>query len=248
MPSSPETHTARDETPPWQLAQLRPASVPAAPSVQFTAAPGALPERPPMFEVSASAGVPDALLRQARAGAQAAGYAQGWAAGIRGARVVADAEAHAARAQLQRAAADRAARVQQAVAALDRAAGHLEQQAVPGTAQLESVIIESAFAIAEALVGCTLREDATRGSAALRRALSLAPAGEPVTVSVSSADYALLTADGADCLDRPGDARVVTIVEDAALAPGDATARSGATTVDARLTAALERVREVLGR
>jgi flagellar assembly protein FliH len=43
------------------------------------------------------------------------------------------------------------------------------------------------------------------------------------------------------------DGRPITLVDDPSLKPGDAVAVCDATTIDARLGPALERVREVLG-
>jgi flagellar assembly protein FliH len=75
------------------------------------------------------------------------------------------------------------------------------------------------------------------------RALSLAPSDEDVRVTLHPADLAALGAEGTT---RTEGGRAITFAADDTLAPGDALARSGATSIDARLGAALERVREVL--
>jgi flagellar assembly protein FliH len=239
MPSSPEAAT-------WQLHELRGSVPPAAPVATFAPA-AATSTRPPVFEVSPTAGVPDDLLAEARLAARAAGYAAGWASGIQAARVVADAEAHAARAETERVGFERRERLQQAFTALDDAARALERRAVPAAEELEELIITSALAIAEQLVGHSLRNDPDRAPAALARALSLAPAGEALTVRVCAADYAVLSAGGAD---KPvaGTERAIELVADDALQPGDAVVSTGATVVDARVSAGLTRVREVLAR
>lgn len=237
MPSSPEPEF--DATA-WRLEELRPGGV------ALRHPPGAQPVAAPLFEVACDAGVPDELLAEARAAAQAAGYAAGWANGIQAARLVADAEARAARAERERVEAARREQVQRSIRALDAAAATLEQRAVPAAEQLEELIVEAAFAIAEALVGRALEDEQTRGMAAVRRALALAPIGEEVTVRVSPADHAVLTADGAEPVSGIAN-RIVYLVADSDLAPGDAIASCGATTVDARLAAGLQRVREVLG-
>jgi len=239
MPSSPEAVTG------WELAELRTGVVPPAPEVEFCAEPAGEAPRQAVFELSPASGVPDELLVPAREAARAAGYASGWASGIRAARLIADAEAHANAAERERQHAVREQQVGQAITAVHRAAEALEQSAVPAAEHIEDLIVSSALAIAEALVGQVLRDEALRSEAALHRALSVAPVDEGVTIALSSADFAAL---GADTLVPQGSSRSVALVEDPALAPGDAVASCGATTVDARLSAGLERVREVLGR
>lgn len=242
MPSSREPVVVTPDRA-WTLVELRdggpaPAPAPAA----FERAAEHRP-RPAVFEVSPVSGIPDELLAPARRAAQSAGYAAGWASGVRAARAITDAEAHRAATDREHAASVQAHAVARAVTALDFAAVALERQAVPAAEQLEELIISSALAIAEALVGQVLRNDAVRSQAALSRALALAPVGEDVTVALSPADYAVLAAD---TLASKGSSRTIAFCEDATLAPGDAVASCGATRIDARLAAGLDRVREVL--
>lgn len=233
----------------WELADLSAGVTrrPVAP-VTFSAAAVDVPAAPPVFEISRSAGIPDDLVAEARRGAQAAGYAAGWASGIQAARVVADAEAQTRRAEDERLAAERRARLQQAFTALDRAAEGLEARAVPAAEQIEDLIVGSALAIAEELVGQVLRDEQVRSQAALRRALSLAPADEPLTVRVHPADLAALAGDDGELSPAAGVTRPLQLVADPSLQPGDAVASCAATEVDARLSAGLARVREALRR
>lgn len=198
-----------------------------------------------LFEVASSAAVPDDLLAAARAAARSEGYSAGWAAGRRAAAERAAEEAEQRRAEHEELLAEARSQLRRAVAGLDTAAAALEQRALPTTAELESLLLESAFALAEALVGAALRDDATRAPAALARVMALAPSGEAITVRLHPGDHALLTAD-ADLLDSVG--RAVTLLADPALAPGDAVATAGATEIDARIRAGVARVREVLVR
>jgi flagellar assembly protein FliH len=81
----------------------------------------------------------------------------------------------------------------------------------------------------------------------LARVLALAPEQRPVTVRLNPADR--MTIGLSDrTTELVVDGRSITLVEDPTLQPGDAVAVSDATTIDARLGTALERVREVLGR
>jgi flagellar assembly protein FliH len=219
--------------------------VPAPPSEPAPFHPSDLPVPAPIFElVGSGGGVPDEVLAPARAAAQAAGYAAGWAHGVRAARLVSDAEAHVAAANRERAEAERAAEVRRALSALDTAATALERSAAPSAHEIEQLIVSSALTIAEALIADALRDDEIRGRAALTRALSLAPSGEDVTVALSPADHAIVSADGTGHTDI---GRTITLVADATLAPGDALAHCGATTIDARLSTGLARVRAALG-
>jgi flagellar assembly protein FliH len=198
---------------------------------------------PTLFEVAGGASVPESLLAEARASARAAGYAAGWAAGMQAATVRSRAEADRARAAAERDLAVQRDQVARAVAALDSAAAHLEQRAVPAADDIEALVITSALAIAEALLGHALADDGIRAPAALARVLRLAPSDEPVVVRLSVADHAVLSAPATPRTAR----RDVTLVADASLADGDAVATSGALLIDGRLQAGVRRVEEALG-
>jgi flagellar assembly protein FliH len=217
MPSSPEAHR-------WEPADLKSTPPPASSRVR--------PHR--LFEVQRPKGVPDELVAPARAAAESAGYAAGWAKGVEAARAVVDAEQQAAR----RATEARAAQLVQALVAVESAAQRLEQRATPALEEIEQVVLTAAFDIAEAIVGARLRDDDHRGLDALRRALALAPGGERVRVFLHPAD--IESVRGADV--PPG----VELVPDPAQVPGDAIARCGATEVDARIGSAVARVRDQL--
>ena len=231
MPSSPEATAVAPSVINWQPMELRSAAV-AAPLQEAVWQ---------LFEVAGSATVPDDLLLEARQAAHAAGYSAGWASGIRAAQARAAIEAERRRRETEQLLADQRAGIQRCIAGLDAAAATLERQSLPTVEQLETLLLESAFAIAEALVGHALRDDAVRAPAALARVLALAPSGEPLTVRLSPADHATLTAQpDADAT------RAITLVADPALADGDAVATTGATEIDARIRAGVARVREVL--
>ncbi len=216
MPSSPEPHA-------WQ-----PADLAAAP-------PRSLRTRPHrLFEVTRPAETPDEVLAPARAAAEASGYAAGWAKGIQAARAVVHAEHEAARRTTEA----RAAELVQAMSAVESAARRLEQRSAPAIEDVEGLVLTLAFDLAEAIVGARLRDDEQRGLDALRRVLAAAPNGESVRLHLHPADVqALRTADL-----PPG----VELVADATQAPGDAVAQCGATEVDARISTAMERVRQQL--
>lgn len=258
MPSSPDVAVR------WEPAELvgapseaSEASVPSVPSVPlapvrrgpiaprtawsfeqaFPDTPVAAPEP---FVVSERIGIPAAVLAEARRAARSEGYAAGFASGVADARERAGAEAAELHARAERDEAARRADIARALSAVHAAAADLAARDALALAEVEQLVVDSAFALAEAVIGTALRDDDVRGAAALLRALALVPdADAAVTVALHPADLAVLA-------DRTPAG--VTLVADPALVPGDAVARTGDTTVDARLGAALDRAREVLGR
>jgi len=181
-------------------------------------------------------------LAEARATAEAAGYAAGWAQGRREARAAAEAQADRDALAVEEVMAALTERVEHTTAAMANAATRLERQAVPAVREIEHAIVDTAFQIAEAILGRELRTATEPGREALARALGLAPAQRPVTVRLNPADRMSI-----ERTELVVDGRTVTLVDDASLRPGDAIAVCDATTIDARLGPAVERVREVLG-
>ena len=108
-------------------------------------------------------------------------------------------------------------------------------------AQIEDDVVAVAMQIAEVLVGHELAQPDDRGRDAIARALSLAPTQGDITARLNPADIAVL---GDPATLSPG--RVLTIVPDPALTPGDCIVDVGACRVDARVSAAVQRAREVL--
>jgi len=186
--------------------------------------------------------VPADLLAEVRAQAEAVGYAAGWA---QGRREVAKAGAAKAERGIKAAAEVRAAQAARAVGALSAialAAESLERQMIPVVHEFEQTIVDTALQIASAVLGREVAMATEPGREALARALALAPVGRPVTVRLNPVDRLTI---GTTELVTEG--RTVTLVDDPALKPGDAVAHCDATTIDARLEPAIERVREVLG-
>ena len=182
-----------------------------------------------------------ALAEHARDAARAQGYAAGWAQGR--AAFLAQAEAaeadRAARheAEHARAAQERLA----ATLALGAAATACQAQVEQVAAELAGRTVTLALQIAEAVLGREVATAADPGADGLRRALNAVPPMVPVTVRLHPADRAQL--DTAVIEGRP-----VTFADDPALGRGDAVVETDTNVVDATLSAALDRVREVLAR
>ena len=203
------------------------------------------------FDFASDAGVPDQLVEQARAEARAVGYAQGWAHGLRDAaesqaaeRAVADAERAALRNRQEQ-------QVSSALQGLQAAAADLRQRTMSITDDIEDQILAAAVKLAEALLGRELRDPEVAAPAALARVLRLAPANEPVTVWLNPIDHTTLTAPNGTALIgsvEGATGRGLTFETDPELQPGDARARCGSTTIDARLSAGVARLREYLSR
>jgi flagellar assembly protein FliH len=182
---------------------------------------------------------------QAKQQARTTGYAEGWAQGKRDA--VAAAEAATARALVAEETYDRrrAAALASAVNALGRAVTEIENQLMPTFSELQEVVLASAYELAEAIIGRTLRDDPERGADALRRAMSATPEQGGVTVSLHPDDYQTLVGD-APAGDFDYEGRRITLRPDPRLQPGDAVAETGTATVDATIAAAMSRAREAL--
>jgi flagellar assembly protein FliH len=203
------------------------------------------------FDFTSDAGVPDRLVEQARAEARAVGYAQGWTHGLRSAADSQLAE-HAA------AAAERAAllvrqerQVASVLRALEHAATDLRQRTLSITDEITDQILAAAVQLAEALLGRELRDPEVAAPAALARVLRLTPADEPVTVWLNPADHRTLTAPAGSALVgsvEGATGRGLTFEVDPELQPGEARARCGSTSIDARLAAGVDRLREYLSR
>jgi flagellar assembly protein FliH len=186
---------------------------------------------------------PDESIVEARTAAEAAGYAAGWAQGRREAQDAAIAAAERDAVNAEEVLAAQEVLVQRAVNAVAKAATELEHRAIPVVTEIENALADAALAIAEAIVGQQLRTATEPGREALARALALAPVARPVTVRLNPADLLTITTK-----ELVVDGRTVTLIGDTTLKPGDSVAICDATTVDARLGPAIERVREVLGR
>lgn len=203
------------------------------------------------FEISSSVGVPDGVVESARAAAAATGYAQGWAAGIAEAqRAMADRLAAQAE-QLDAAIDTAAAGYRQVLSVIDGAATQIRSQHVTTAAQIQDAIIAAGFSIAESLLGQALADEGLRSRAAVARALDLASGSDDVDIRVAPADFtALAQLAGADptatSLVEQRGSRTIVITPDGSLQPGDAVARYSASEIDARLSAAVDRVREAL--
>jgi flagellar assembly protein FliH len=106
---------------------------------------------------------------------------------------------------------------------------------------LENQVVATAVQIAEVLIGHELAQSDGRGRDAIARALALAPVHGDVTARLHPADIALL---GDAAALSPG--RVLVIVPDPSLTPGDCIVDVAACRVDARVSAAIQRAREVV--
>jgi flagellar assembly protein FliH len=129
----------------------------------------------------------------------------------------------------------------QLVQRLGREADALATRETSARADIENQVVATAVQIAEVLVGHELALPDGRGRDAIARALALAPVHGDVTARLHPADIALL---GDPAALSPG--RVLVIVPDPSLSPGDCVVDVAACRVDARVSAAIERAREVV--
>ncbi|WP_299953762.1 FliH/SctL family protein [uncultured Modestobacter sp.] len=169
----------------------------------------------------------------------------GWAAGHAEGLVAAEQVVHAA----ERAAEERLAAVQvrwerrlaTATAAMGAAVEQLDATAAPVVDELRDSVLDTVLVLVGDLLGRELAMAASPGLDALRRALTLCPRDVPVVVRLHPDDLAEVPADTLAGLPAS-----VTVVADDAVERAGALAEAGTQRVDAQLSAALERVREVL--
>jgi len=166
------------------------------------------------------------LVESARQEGYTAGFEEGYAAGY--AHGIDDARRHV---EL----------LGQLVQQLGREADAFATRETTARTDIEDQVVAAAMQIAEVLVGHELERPDGRGRDAIARALALAPAHGDVTARLHPADIAVL---GDPSTLSPG--RVLVIVPDPSLSPGDCIVDVAACRIDARVSAAIDRAREVL--
>lgn len=223
-------------------------SDPAVPDVASDAAPARRRDHPrtvswaELRDGSAAGSAAERILSdaadQARATARAVGYASGWAEGRRAAQERAAREA--AEAAEHRVAEDRRLQAEHAAAvgALVRAAQQLHDAARNACEQVEQQATALALQLAEEILGRELDVAIDPGADAVRRALALLPADPFVTVRLHPDDLAGSARDVCPAGTR--------LVADATLDRGDALVETDSVVIDARISTAVDRVREVL--
>ena len=163
---------------------------------------------------------------------RAAGYAAGFAAGrVDGEQEGREVGRREASVVLERAA-----------AALAAAAADLAARDAFAVDAVTGELAELAVAVVEALLGRELAALESPGRAAVERALALAPERGPILARLHPDDHAAVAAVVGDL--APG--REIELAADPTIEPGGAVVEVGACRVDAQLSAAVARVREVL--
>jgi len=192
----------------------------------------------PRLEPAFAAAVGQAV-EEGRVAGYARGVAEGRAAAAAEAAAVAAEEAARLRAREQ----GHDDQVAVALAAVAAACAGLDARQGPRLAEIESAVLDAAYHVATALAGRELVLSAEPHAEGVARAMRLVAPGEPLVVHLHPADASALGDPARHPLTAGRDVRVVA---DASLRPGDCLVDAGATRVDARLSAALARVREVL--
>ncbi|BDZ45096.1 FliH/SctL family protein [Naasia aerilata] len=169
--------------------------------------------------------------------ARVAGHASGFAAGRREAAEILARELAGQRAEHERMLERERSALRAATAALSSAAARLEAATAPVLASADQSLLAGAVELAEALLGCELRDEPASALARVRA--TLAVAGEPGSIRgirVHPRDAALLEQE-----DLP-----VPVLADAALLPGDVVVLLQHGILDARIAGAVQRARQAL--
>lgn len=169
--------------------------------------------------------------------AQARGYAAGYAEGLRRAATEHLAAEAARESEHRSSLAEGRTAIRHALAALGAAADQTRAAALPLIQEVEGALIEAALDLAEAVLQREVAAGHLDAADALRRVLAGAPEDELVAVRLHPADAAV----AADA-----DETTVQLIPDASLSRGDAVAVLRDGWLDARISAALSRARNVL--
>src|SRR3954452_189343 len=180
-------------------------------------------------------------LGRLREEARRAGWAAGHAEGLVAAQQVVAAAERAGEERLAAVQARWERRLASATAAMGAAAERLDAAAAPGVDELHDSILDSIVVLVGDLLGRELAMASSAGLDALQRALSLCPDDVPVVVRLHPDDLAEVPADALAGLPAS-----VTVRGDDTVERAGAVAEAGTQRVDAQLSAAVERVRQVL--
>ena len=173
--------------------------------------------------------------------ARRAGWAAGHAEGLVAAERVVHAAEQAAEERLTAVQARWERRLASATAALGAAVERLDATAAPVVDVLREDVLEMVVMIVGDLLGREVESADSAGLDAVRRALTLCPTDVPVRVLLHPDDLAEIPAEALAAL--PGS---VTVVGDPVVERAGALAEAGTQRVDAQLSAAFQRVRDVL--
>src|SRR4051794_28372465 len=176
-----------------------------------------------------------------RAEARREGWAAGHAEGLVAAEQVVAAAERAAEERLAAVQARWERRLASATAAMGAAAERLDAAAAPVVDELRDSILDSIVVLVGDLLGRELAMASSAGLDALQRALSLCPDDVPVVIRLHPDDLAEVPADALAGLPAS-----VTVRGDDTVERAGAVAEAGTQRVDAQLSAAVERVRQVL--
>ncbi|WP_222192278.1 FliH/SctL family protein [Modestobacter italicus] len=180
-------------------------------------------------------------LARLREEARRAGWAAGHTEGLVAAEQVVQAAERAAEERLAAVQVRWERRLATATAAMGAAVERLDATAAPVVDELRDSVLDTVLVLVGDLLGRELAMAASPGLDALRRALTLCPRDVPVVVRLHPDDLAEVPADALAGLPAS-----VTVVADDTVERAGALAEAGTQRVDAQLSAALERVREVL--
>jgi flagellar assembly protein FliH len=183
----------------------------------------------------------DELAVEVREHAQQEGFDAGYADGLLQGRAEAEQALAAERAADQERLRERIEELIGARDVLLSAAARLESRQTAALADVEEMVLRAAYDVAEAIVGRELKLAADPVRDAVSRAMSLVPIEAAVVLRLHPEDAALL-----DLTAEWTRGQEVHVVADRSLERGDCIADAGPTRVDARIAAALNRVREVL--
>ncbi len=167
------------------------------------------------------------------------GHSAGYAAGFREASRAAEEQRESQDIEFRAMLADAERRARQSLDALNAAVAALNRRVAPVLDDVQDAFVESAFELAEAIVGYELQEPRSAARAAVDRVLAVVDPEEVHRVRMHPASLAAVN-------EQTREECGVVFAADPALKPGDAVADLADGYVDARISTALARARTAL--
>jgi flagellar assembly protein FliH len=164
----------------------------------------------------------------------------------RAAALQAEAEHNGFEAGLERGLAEARARIEQAleaVAAAERSMAEMHDRYV---AEAEAAAVDLAFQIAEKVIGTTIASDREAVLGVVSGALLRTTDRDHLVLEVNPGDFELVRDSASELAARLGGISRMEVVSERRVEPGGCVVRTEAGEIDARVSAQLERVRQLL--
>jgi flagellar assembly protein FliH len=164
----------------------------------------------------------------------------------RAAALQAEAEHNGFEAGLERGLAEARARIEQALETVAAAARSMAEMHDRYVAEAEAAAVDLAFQIAEKVIGTTIASDREAVLGVVSGALLRTTDRDHLVLEVNPGDFELVRDSASELAARLGGISRMEVVSERRVEPGGCVVRTEAGEIDARVSAQLERVRQLL--